>query len=87
MPFGDTIPVIGNGMTIGLHSDAYAGLLARSSSYSGTLLGSTGVYGAPIFTPASGGALTDGSVGLTEEPNKSGIIVDLSNSVTAIIKY
>ena len=75
---GNTVPAYGNGMTLGLtDGTSYAGMETGSSQVNYCLYGITGVYGTPIGTNESGIALTTKkSVGVTNDPTKSGIIAD-----------
>lgn len=75
---GNTVSAYGNGMTLGLtDGTSYAGMETGSSQVGYCLYGISGVYGTPIGTNESGSALTtQKSVGVTNDPTKSGIIAD-----------
>ena len=88
-PLGTTAPVIGNGMTLGLSgANVNVGLqnsyLTATAAY--TLVTKTTAYGTNAGSSSSG---TDGinnyTLGVTTDPAKSGLIVDLTNATAATI--
>lgn len=89
MPIGNTAPVIGNGMTMGLTDGTnFGGMEAFITSnaqvptlikeYYGTQTGN-------ISTPRTTAFGNNKALGLTKDPEKSGIIADLSQSTGATI--
>lgn len=73
----DTAPVIGNGMTLGLNNGIQnAGLLQGSNG----ALFRTGIYGKPIGTNDDNGVSNGKSFGITTDPDKSGLVADLSSA-------
>lgn len=85
IPLGTSAPVIGNGQTIGLTDGTnFSGLNAQSQDNLGS---HSNVYGQPVGTAATGSApfnLGD-SIGLTTDPTKSGMIVDLTQAIGATV--
>ena len=80
IPFATEAPVIGNGITLGL-SDAnnYFGLQANESG--NMLQAMSGQYGKVTGAEQSvGGVQSTKSLGITENPEYSGLIADLSNA-------
>lgn len=82
-PLGDSVPVRGNGMTLGLTEGVkFAGLEQSGSGSATYLFGNTSHYGDPVGTvdPADAFGSLDWtkSVGITADPDKSGIIADTS---------
>ena len=75
----ENIPVIGNGMTLGLTNGTITGGLVYSSSRE-LAAGQTG-YGTNVGTTSIAASnFTDGkTMGITTDPEKSGMISDLSN--------
>lgn len=86
-PLGTTAPVIGNGMTLGLTDGTNtAGLRFANSSSNNYLQGGTSEYGTNVGTTNTGTALyTAKSVGVVTDPEKSGMIVDLTAATAATI--
>lgn len=92
---GGTAPVVGNGMTLGLDAGAQTG----DYRYFGLKIGSTtsstsaqfgvkpNLYGEDIGTSDTAiwaGTNHPRAIGLTEDPEKSGVVVDLSNVATSV---
>ena len=75
----ENIPVIGNGMTLGLTNGTITGGLVYSSARE-LAAGVTG-YGTNVGTTSIAASnFTDGTtIGITTDPEKSGMIADLSN--------
>lgn len=84
LPLGNTAPVVGNGVTIGLTDGTNdAGLADYGSNALGARRQS---YGTPVGTAAgANSALSGKTVGLTLDPTKSGMVADLSNATAATI--
>lgn len=82
----DTVPVIGNGITLGLSNGSITGGLAVDSDDLGVY---SLQYGAKVGNPSSGSSIMHAqSVGLTVNGEKSGIIADLSaTEINLLIKY
>ena len=76
----DRIPVVGNGMTLGLKAKETAyGLGNWTPSENATYTGYTGLYGKPRGTSVTGSKMSSAvSLGITEEADKSGIEADVS---------
>lgn len=82
LPLGDSAPVIGNGITIGLtNGSQYAGLYGETGQAGFGNVGSViPVYGQPINSSSSSSSLAINSLGLTTDASKSGMIADLSTA-------
>ena len=83
LPIGQTAPVVGNGTTLGLTN-------GTTNYGTGTVeeLGINAItnYGAKIATKgAIGSGLTGEILGITTDPEKSGLIADLSSAVASTI--
>lgn len=94
-PIGTTAPAKGNNLTIGLTNGASNGGILKQTTNGWQLLqGSAGAYNknvGVVLTESLAWNIPDNQiVGLTSDPDKSGIICDLtlaSAASTAIIKY
>ena len=75
-----TVPVVGNGMTLGLTNGTQnGGLLSGNTAI---LYGFDGIYGSNVGSPTSGNRLpSEVSLGVTTDPAKSGIVADTSKVV------
>lgn len=86
LPIGQSAPVIGNGMAMGLtDGNLNAGLghyFTQGVSATNTY---NGMYGKPVGSQGTSNAELIGAIGLTEDGTKSGLIADLSNAVAATI--
>lgn len=83
LPLGDTAPVIGNGMTLGLTSGTDdLGLYSQSNS---VVVTSANVYGSNVGTSSSTINPGNGSLGVTEDSAASGLIADLTSATAATI--
>lgn len=89
LPLGSMAPVIGNGMTLGFtNGTATAGLGQYPTVGTSNNIGiKTGFYGDNIADTVDSDYGTDlvGSLGITEDPEKSGLIADLSEATAATI--
>lgn len=74
----NNIPVVGNGMTLGLTDGTNNGGL-RATNVS-NLVANTGVYGQNVGSIASGANVDNISIGVTTDTEKSGIIADTSDT-------
>ena len=85
LPLGTTAPVIGNGMSLGLTDGTLNGALVQGAGYG--LDSYTSRYGTNIGDNSSAtGAFTNlKSLGVTSNPEYSGLKADLSNAVSATI--
>ena len=70
-----TVPVIGNGKTLGLTNGTDSGALITNSG--GAWVDSTGI--GDVSTSTSHGTLINGHFGVTTDSTKSGMVADLSN--------
>ena len=80
---GGTLPVVGNGMTLGLTDGThYAGLFKGISNTASVLSDSSGLYGKDLATPVSGSSILTYAVGagVTTDPTKSGIETTLKQT-------
>jgi hypothetical protein len=77
-PLGDNVPVRGNGMTLGLSNGSQDFGLNYSSYSDYGVFGATSAYGTDVGSNATSGGpiLAHLSIGVTEDSDKSGIIVD-----------
>ena len=80
IPIGESAPVIGNGMTLGMTDGTNNMGLTTSST---TLEVVSAQYGAPAGTTYTQGGRPQGAytLGLTTDPEKSGLFADLSNAL------
>lgn len=82
LPLGDTAPVVGNGMTLGLTNgtdNLGPSTLTGQAIYGGFGV-STEFYGKNIGTQGTLTYTYDGSVGVTTDSTKSGLIANLSHT-------
>lgn len=84
LPLGDSAPVIGNGMTLGLTNGSKSyGLLIDGGELNYSLA-SEGAYGKPVGKATYGANhLTANNMGITQNPLYSGMIADLSGAQSA----
>lgn len=83
LPLGATAPVIGNGTTLGLTSGiGWYGLVGNTGSYFG---GNTSSYGVPVGTKGGNNSTGELTLGVTTDPEKSGLVADLSDATSATI--
>lgn len=81
LPLGTTAPVVGNGMAIGLtNGDGYYAGLANNPSNDIQLRATPDSYGATLPVNHQDAWNITGCVGLTDEPEKSGMVTDLSQA-------
>ena len=84
----ENIPVIGNGMTLGITNGATTGGLAGFDATVPNLWANYGLgydtnaLGQPVKNTGSGSAITNSWWGVTTDGTKSGIIADLTNTAT-----
>ncbi|QCS36142.1 major capsid protein [Capybara microvirus Cap1_SP_140] len=88
LPLGTTAPVIGNGKTLGFTngSDFFglgSGFTVDNNSY--FLGNSKGSYGSNVGSGAGASELSQKTAGITTDPEKSGLICDLSTATAATI--
>lgn len=84
IPIGTSAPIIGNGLAIGLTDGTNLGGLNTASG--SALNVQTGNYGANVGAATSGSNLTSlKNIGLTTDPDKSGLIADLSGASASTI--
>lgn len=91
LPLGISAPVVGNGLSLGLETEYdlepdYFGASTNTTN-SGYIVGSGPSYGASITDGATGTDLVPvgRNVGVTRDPNNSGLIALLSNAAGATI--
>lgn len=82
----DTVPVIGNGITLGLtNGSSYGGLFASDNGgMAGALNADSDIYGKPINSGTGdtvGNITRQRGLTITSDPAKSGVIADTSNVV------
>lgn len=85
IPLGSNAPVIGNGMTMGITNSSYnGGLFSQGSNPS--LMVKTSYYGSGVGTGAEGSAntLIGQTMGLSTDPNRSGVVALLSQAASQI---
>ena len=75
------IPVVGNGMCLGLTDGTNYGGLRSYTSTMNALVGDISEYGSPVGDTGSGTDVLQGDTGLTTDPTKSGIVADSSNVI------
>uniref|UniRef100_A0AAU8B6B0 Major capsid protein n=2 Tax=unclassified Microvirus TaxID=338099 RepID=A0AAU8B6B0_9VIRU len=86
LSLGTTAPVVGNGLTIGLTNgtDNFGLNYVATGGYTNSLFPSGG-YGATVGSSVSINNPSDGTVGVTTNPEKSGLVADLSAATSATI--
>lgn len=78
---GGTLPVVGNGMSLGFTNSDLNLALGSGFNGSGYVIAGTGGYGKPVGTITSqGSATTAQSMGVTTDPTKSGIQTTLKQT-------
>lgn len=88
LPLGTVAPVIGNGMTLGMTAGngATFGLSTSTADSNRVMVGLSGNYGTTAGSSTSGSWTTNQvTVGITEDPEKSGLVADLSSATAATI--
>lgn len=88
IPLGNTAPVIGNGITLGLTDGTNNVAMLSANNSPARVYCSTGSgYGSNVGTSWTGGSAiyTETSIGVTTDPTKSGLVADLSNASAATI--
>lgn len=88
IPLGTSAPVIGNGMALGFYDGTnYQGLFSGPNVNISNLLASDGSYGASIGENVNlGNSFRTGKpMGITDDPEKSGLIADLSSASAATV--
>lgn len=81
VPIGipDTVPVVGNGIAIGLTDGTkYGGLYTQNGTWSNTGPKDS-TYGAALGTSNTGNSTLGAAIGLTDEASKSGLVADFQN--------
>lgn len=76
----NNIPVVGNGMSIGLTNGTVNGGLDQQTAGNWGLYTATGAYGKNVNTVHAGGTNLTGIIGVTTDGTKSGIIADTTNT-------
>lgn len=93
---GNNIPVVGNGMVLGLiNGHQNGGLASRNDNISGVIFthttSQTGKYGTNASPEVTNVTITGmvGTLGVTPDGSKSGMIADISNFQNALycIRY
>lgn len=76
VPLAGTIPVIGDGTSLGLTDGTnYGGLITAASTNPTTLQNNIGAYGSNVgTTPTGGGMPSNYTIGVTTDPEKSGLV-------------
>lgn len=85
LPLGTSAPVVGNGMTLGLTNGTTNMSMAPSAVASEGIFAGNNAYGKPVGTNNGNFVTGANSLGITTDPEKSGIITDLSNATSANI--
>lgn len=87
LPLGGMAPVIGNGMALGLtNGSVNFGANPINSAGTGSLSAFTSLYGSKVGTVnSSTSSYSNGSVGIVTDPEKSGLIADLTSVSAATI--
>lgn len=79
IPLGTTAPVVGNGMTLGLRNSTLTGGLGGNTG-SGVLSAYIDYYGDSYGTTGASDDSVTGSLGVTTDPTKSGLVADISQA-------
>lgn len=84
IPLTGDIPVIGNGMSLGLTDGTnYAGMSRQGQNNTNALYGSSVAYGQAAGTQVSQISLTnDRAIGVTSDPESSGLVAQLSEATS-----
>ena len=82
LPLGGTAPVCGNGMSLGLTNGTDYFVMANNNG-AANIAKSTSAYGSNISPNGASTQNTEGVYGVTTDPTKSGLVVDL-NEATAV---
>lgn len=79
MDLADDVPVVGNGLALGLTNGTISGGLFRNSNT--YLLTGSNLLGNPVTSSdqTNAGTVVNGVIGVTTDPEKSGMIADTSN--------
>lgn len=86
--FGDTIPVRGNGISVGLTNGITNAGLNSGFPQDYPALAISGGYGQPVSNSWVGSSpVVNGKLGITTDASKSGIVADISGGVAVIIKF
>ena len=94
MSLGASAPVVGNGLTLGLKGYnsgdwKYVGLINNQVTHdSGTffrIYANNGAYGTTIQSGNGNSYNVNGALGVTDDPDKSGLVCDLSNAIAPTI--
>lgn len=85
LPLGTEAPVIGNGLTLGLTNGTTNGSIVGDANNYSTLYGRTAGYGQQVTTNQLQGSGLPGTLGVTTDKEKSGLIADLSNTIAATV--
>lgn len=87
IPLGNTAPVIGNGITLGLTDGSSTAGLCFVTTDPDHLNAIKTSYGSSIGNTLGSGSISNAgkTVGVTTDPTKSGLIADLSNASAATI--
>ena len=86
LPLGTTAAVIGNGMTLGLtNGSAEFGLWPQNFDNTTKIGVSTAAVGKSVGSTAAGGELQYGTFGVSQDPEKSGLVADLTTATAVTI--
>lgn len=85
LPLGTSAPVIGNGMTLGLTDGTQTSGLVLPAAFNTTPGALVSAYGKPVGSSGNSGNPSNLSKGVTTDPEKSGLIADLSSATAATI--
>ena len=90
LPLGTSAPVVGNGIVVGLTNGSQTGGLCYGfpvANAAGSLTAIQESYGAQVqpVAPNYPNQIRAGQVGVTTDPDKSGLIADLSGATSATI--
>ena len=85
-PIGTTAPVIGDGLALGLTDGTNSSGMIFNSNNNVAVGASSGNFGSDIGSEISGNSgLKNVSIGITNDPTKSGLIADLASATAATI--
>lgn len=86
IPLGDKAPVIGNGQTLGMTDGTNKGSFQRVNNEYAITYGDNLGRDVGLSPIGTGGLMTTGKlIGVVEDPEKSGLIADLSQAVGATV--
>lgn len=85
IPLSGNAPVVGNGIALGLTNGTISAGMEFYSGDTSRLTASSGVYGSAVGSAFVKSDLSSSAAGVTSDPEKSGLVADMSNVASATI--